>query len=61
MTENILDAEHQYLSNLLEAIQRCVYFLLVGAALAANFKQIAAKAAPTVRCFVQIRLMDNPE
>ncbi len=27
MNENILDAERQYLSNLLEAIQRCVYFL----------------------------------
>lgn len=27
MNENILDAERQYLSSLLEAIQRCVYFL----------------------------------
>jgi len=27
MTENILDAERQYLASLLEAIQRCVYFL----------------------------------
>ncbi len=27
MSANILDAERQYLSNLLEAIQRCVYFL----------------------------------
>jgi hypothetical protein len=27
MNENILDAERQYLSGLLEAIQRCVYFL----------------------------------
>lgn len=27
MDENILDAERQYLSGLLEAIQRCVYFL----------------------------------
>ena len=27
MSGNILDAERQYLSNLLEAIQRCVYFL----------------------------------
>jgi len=27
MAKNILDAERQYLSSLLEAIQRCVYFL----------------------------------
>ncbi|MHB9103035.1 MAG: hypothetical protein ACYC2E_16190 [Sulfuricella sp.] len=27
MVEDILDAERQYLSRLLEAIQRCVYFL----------------------------------
>lgn len=27
MCENILDAERQYLASLLEAIQRCVYFL----------------------------------
>ncbi len=27
MNENILDAERQYLASLLEAIQRCVYFL----------------------------------
>ena len=27
MSKNILDAERQYLSSLLEAIQRCVYFL----------------------------------
>jgi hypothetical protein len=31
----------------------------VGAALAANFKQIAAKAAPTVRRFVQIGLRQS--
>ena len=28
MVEDILEAERQYLSRLLEAIQRCVYFLL---------------------------------
>ena len=48
MVENILDAEQQYLSRLLEAIQRCVYFLhasdrkiawpLEGGALAARKK-----------------------
>ncbi len=27
MNENLLDAERKYLSSLLEAIQRCVYFL----------------------------------
>lgn len=27
MTQEILDAEKQYLANLLEAIQRCIYFL----------------------------------
>ena len=27
LTQEILDAEKQYLANLLEAIQRCIYFL----------------------------------